>query len=324
VVPTQRTASTPLVIIYGPTGVGKTDLVLALAEVVPAAIINMDVGQLYTPFGIGTAKPDWKREAAPHYLFDYLNEPVDYTAADYSGEVAKLAAAAHQAGRMPCAVGGSGFYAYSLLFAHQSSKVPSLTAELQDVATEDLWERLNRIDPERADAINKNDRYRLERALAVWQATGEKPSSKKPLFAPIAQPFLVIGVMREREDLYVRINKRTKSMLKEGWIEEVAALVDTPWEDFLRKKKLIGYAEVFDYVKGILTYPDMVRLIQEQTRQYAKRQGCFWRMMERNVQQELSLREKSESMIKTINLTNMPFDRYIKQLSDDMRALQRL
>jgi len=322
-VPTEPTASSPLVILYGPTGVGKTDLVLALAEVVPTAVINMDVGQLYTPFGIGTAKPDWKSELTPHYLFDHLNEPLDYTAADYRLEVAQLATATHQQGRMPCAVGGSGFYAYSLLFAHQGVKTPSIAAELQDVATGDLWERLAGIDPERAGAINKNDRYRLERALALWQATGEKPSTKKPLFAPVAQPFLVLGVMREREDLYVRINKRTKLMLKEGWIEEVAGLVGTPWEDFLRKKRLIGYPEVFDYVKGVLSYPDLVRIIQEQTRQYAKRQICFWRMMERNVQQELDARKDSQSAIKTLNLTNRSFDRYIKQLSDDISALQQ-
>jgi tRNA dimethylallyltransferase len=321
-VPTQKTTSSPLVIIYGPTGVGKTDLVLALAETLPATIINMDVGQLYTPFGIGTAKPDWKREKTPHYLFDHLNEPIDYTVADYRIEVANLAAAAHKQGRMPCTVGGSGFYAYSLLYANQGSKVPSITAELQDISTEDLWKQLEAIDPERALAINQHDRYRLERALALWKATGEKPSSKKPLFAPVAQPFLVIGVMRDREDLYVRINQRTKNMLEEGWIEEVAALVDTPWEDFLRKKRLIGYIEVFDYVRGTLTYPDLVRSIQEQTRHYAKRQNCFWRMMERNVQQELVVHKNYTSSIKSINLTNMPFDRYIKQLSDDVIALQ--
>lgn len=322
--PTQKTASSPLVIIYGPTGVGKTDLALALTETMPAAIINMDVGQLYTPFGIGTAKPDWKREQTPHYLFDRLDEPVDYTAADYRQEVATLAAAAHQDGRMPYAVGGSGFYAYSLLFEPQRSKVPSITAALHNRTNEDLWEHLEAIDPERAAAIHRNDRYRLECALALWKATGEKPSSKKPLFAPVAQPFLMVGVMRDREDLYVRINTRTHLMLNGGWIEEAAALVDTPWEDFLRKKGLIGYAEVFDYVRGKVSYPDLVRVIQEQTRQYAKRQNCFWRMMERNVKQELDMREKSESAVITINLTNMPFDRYSKQLSDEISKLQAL
>lgn len=321
--PTQPTISSPLVIIYGPTGVGKTDLVLALAEHVPLAIINMDVGQLYTPFGIGTAKPDWKKEITPHYLFDHLNDPVDYTAADYRVDVAALATTAHNAGRMPCTVGGSGFYAYSLLFEHQGIKTPSISAELQDVSTEELWELLRGIDSVRAAEINKNDRYRLERALALWKATGEKPSTKKPLFAPVAQPFLMVGVLREREDLYVRINERTKIMLKQGWIEEVKTLVDTPWEDFLCKKRLIGYPEVFAYVRGALSYADLVRRIQEQTRQYAKRQNCFWRMMERNVKQELDISKDHRSTVVSVNLTDMPFDRYIKQLLDDIISLQK-
>lgn len=320
--PTQPTTRLPLVIIYGPTGVGKTDLVLALAEHVPLAIINMDVGQMYTPFGVGTAKPDWQKEPTPHYLFDYLNEPLDYTVADYRCAVEKLSQKVHSQGRMPCAVGGSGFYAYSLLFSQQGSKTPSIRADVEAIPTYALWERLCAIDPERADAINKNDRYRIERALSLWQATGEKPSSKKPLFSPVGQPFLIIGVLREREDLYVRINERTESMLKQGWIEEVQALVDTPWEEFLCKKKLIGYPEVFAYVRGTLAYADLVKHIQQQTRQYAKRQLCFWRMLERNVQQELALREDCGSLLTSINLTNVSFDRYIKQLSDAIISLR--
>lgn len=321
--PTQPTDFSPLVIIYGPTGVGKTDLVLALAEHVSLGIINMDVGQFYTPFGVGTAKPDWKKEPTPHYLFDSINEPVDYTAADYRLDVATLATKLQSEGRMPCAVGGSGFYAYSLFFAHQGVKAPSIALELRDVAVEELWERLNNIDPLRAAAINKNDRYRLERALALWQATGEKPSSKKPFFAPIAQPFCMIGVLREREDLYARINQRTEIMLKQGWIEEVRSLVDTPWEDFLCKKKLIGYPEVFSYVRGTLSYVDLIKRIQDQTRRYAKRQNCFWRMMERNIQQEIALLKNSSSIITSVNLTNRTFDSYIKQLSATIVSLQR-
>lgn len=310
-------SSLPLVIIYGPTGVGKSDLATALAQELPSNIINMDVGQLYEPFGVGTAKPDWRNESAPHYLFDHLTKPIDYTVVDYRKELAALIEKGVSDDRISLAVGGSGFYAYSLLFEHQTTLSLKVPTELEQRTTLDLWEELKSFDPLRAAALHQNDRYRIVRALSLWHATGEKPSEKTPLFRPVA-PFFLLGVMRDRQDLYDRINKRTELMLSGGWIDEVQRLVDTPWEDFLRRKNLIGYPEVFDYVRGSLAYKDLVQRIQEQTRQYAKRQCSFWRMLERKANEGIAATGDAKSSVETVNLTSVPFDRYINQLSHEL------
>src|SRR5205809_276369 len=99
-----------MLIIYGPTGVGKSELALTVASQMPAEIINMDVGQLYTPFSIGTAKPDWRHQTIPHHLFDAINEPKQYTVVEYRNAVFKLVSDIRERGAIPILVGGSGFY----------------------------------------------------------------------------------------------------------------------------------------------------------------------------------------------------------------------
>lgn len=319
--PTQPYSFSPFVIIYGPTGVGKSDLALALAAKNSITIINMDVGQLYEPFGVGTAKPDWKHEVTPHYLFDHLKEPRDYTVVEYRSDVASLLMQSNQQHRIPVAVGGSGFYAVSLLFEHQAHAAHDLRTTYEAQETESLWQELKKVDPERAAVLHPNDRYRIVRALSLWHATHEKPSSKKPLYKPLA-PFFLLGVMRDRHELYERINARTESMLAGGWIEEVKNLIDTPWEGFLRKKNLIGYPDVFDYVRGRLSYPDLVRTIQLQTRHYAKRQCSFWRMLENMARKGIEKTGDTVSRVAMVNLTSTPVDSYINQLSDEFVAFK--
>src|SRR5271156_1977599 len=104
-----------MLIVYGPTGVGKTDLALAIAKRIPAEIINMDVGQFYTPLSIGTAKPDWKQSPIPHHLFDIINNPINYTVNDYRTVLYTTVKEILARGNLPILVGGSGFYLHSLL-----------------------------------------------------------------------------------------------------------------------------------------------------------------------------------------------------------------
>src|SRR5579863_9779399 len=105
-----------MLIVYGPTGVGKTDVALAIAQHIPAEIINMDMGQFYTPLSIGTAKPDWKNSPIPHHLFDIIDTPINYTVAEYRTMLYKTVQEVIGRGNLPILVGGSGFYLHSLLF----------------------------------------------------------------------------------------------------------------------------------------------------------------------------------------------------------------
>ena len=240
--------SKKLIIMYGPTGVGKTDTSLLLSTMTHIEIINGDVGQLYQPIAIGTAKPDWQQESVPHHLFDYCTTPKDITVVIYRKLLLDTAEAIWARGATPVIVGGSGFYIKSLFFPPKQSefvyleqkKDANLTStSLDSCSTEELWNLLYQHDPKRAQELIIQDRYRIMRALELVQK-GVKPSSVAPEYVPFPADVLVLFLSRPREELYQRINDRTETMMQQGWIDEVKPLLGTTWEPFLLRKKLLG------------------------------------------------------------------------------------
>ena len=304
-----------MLIIYGPTGVGKTEIALAIAQQIPSEIINMDVGQFYTPLSIGTAKPDWKNSTVPHHLFDIIDTPLNYTASEYRTLLYKTAKEIIQRGNLPILVGVSGFYLHALLFP------PQATIEDKDISDRyppgtDLWQKLYAIDPQRAIRIDKTDEYRIKRALNIWHATGKLPSSYVPVYKPELD-YIVLFVERDREELKKRINLRVLEMLNHGWLDEAKNLINTPWKEFIQNKNLIGYPEIFDYVSGQVTdsaFDAMVDTISAQTRQYAKRQFTFWRKLEREIKKETQYTGANIGCLETVNLTNVGIHLYINEL----------
>lgn len=302
-----------MLIIFGPTGAGKTDCADTIACHIPAEIINMDVGQFYAPLSIGTAKPQWQKSTVPHHFFDIINEPVDYTVVTYRKA---LQAKLHEIwGRnaLPIIVGGSGFYLRSLFFPPCSHK-----SEVgADDDKESSWEHLDAIDPKRAACIHRNDSYRIERALKIATATGQLPSTYVSAYEPLAN-YSIIFLTRERTDLYNRINQRVLEMIDQGWEEEVAALLKTPWNAFLKKKKLIGYNELLSYKENPNEpLASTIKSIQQKTRHYAKRQHTFWRKLKKQLQQAQSVSCKGNDIhaeIEDLNLTFTDLDLYIKRL----------
>lgn len=311
--------STPhMLIIFGPTGVGKSDLAEQIANHIPSEIINMDVGQLYVPLTIGTAKPDWRTSSIPHHLFDEVDKPVDYSVALYRARVIERMQLIWNNGKLPILVGGSGFYLKSLLFP---PTVPVIAPNNTLVTPENVmeyWATLFQIDPVRAMAIDKYDVYRVGRALNIWNATGVKPSEYQVSYDPPAS-YTLLFLTRSREELYGRINMRVDCMMEQGWLNEVSGLRDTEWEPFLLKKKLIGYNELLQYLHGSKTgdaWNDTVTLIKQRTRHYAKRQHTFWRMLKQKLEPDI-VRNKSTdpySSAESINLTLLNVDLYIKLL----------
>lgn len=304
-----------MLILYGPTGVGKTDIALAIADIVPAEIINMDIGQFYTPLSIGTAKPDWKNSPVPHHLFDIIDTPVNYTAAEYRTILYKKVEEITQRGRLPVLVGGSGFYVHSLLFPPQAAiKDVDITPFYKSKT--DLWQELYKLDPQRALRIDKADEYRIKRALSIWHATGKLPSSYVPVYKPEAD-FLIMFLERDRQELKERINQRVLEMFTCGWVEETKSLEHTPWKQFIQHKNIIGYSEIFDYLSGEKTdetFLAMVDKISAQTRQYAKRQFTFWRKLEREIKKENQYTGSCIGCLETVNLTNVEIHLYINEL----------
>lgn len=306
-----------IIIIAGPTGIGKSALAERIAARIPADIINMDVGQFYTPFTIGTAKPLWQKSPIPHHFFDILDEPINMSVVEYRERLLALLPDIWARGRMPILVGGSAFYLKSLLFpiTHQLTDIKDPG---DDQAAENLWQKLAAIDPIRAAAIHQNDRYRLQRALAIAAATGQQPSSYDPAYNPPAS-YTLTWLTRERDDLYARINARVLSMMESGWLDEVRALKGTAWEMFLHAKKLIGYNELLAYCahEEEQSLDVVIDTIQLQTRKYAKRQEVFWRMLHKELERQhknVDSKHDFSADIQALNLTFLDLDLYIKQL----------
>lgn len=296
-----------MLIVTGPTAVGKTDLVYQLARHVPIEIINADMGQMYLPLTIGTAKPAWRTSATPHHLFDILQEPVSWSVVEYREAVAQLVTAIRQRGALPVIVGGSGFYISSLLFSLSS---PGSEVQLPpDIPIS--WEFLSSIDPVRAVAIHPHDTYRIQRALQVWYGTQQLPSTYAPHYNPLALPWQMVIVQRERQELYKRINERVPLMMGAGWLSEVESLLGTAWEEFLLSKKIIGYDDIIRYHNNKESIPlsAVIATIAQKTRLYAKRQNALFRSLERRLQ-----REQQQERVATLTLTGDDFERYINRM----------
>lgn len=301
------------IVITGPTGVGKTDFSLALAEKISGEIINGDMGQFYAPVSIGTAKPSWQNEKIPHHLFDILHTVEDaqkFSVENYRSMVEAQLRDIWERHKIPIVVGGSGFYIKSLFFPplKQQPQENFASVEIEKID----WDTLHAIDPARAQQIHPRDKYRIERALAIWRATGARPSLYKPQFAPLGKA-LVIHCTRERSELLNRINYRADEMLKAGWLEEVSSL-SQQWKQFFLQKKLIGYPEIIAYQKGDISYTLLREMLKKNTRAYAKRQGTFWSSLQAALSQE-------KVMCKELNLTLLPLDLYINQLLKDVYEL---
>src|SRR3989304_9304630 len=244
-------------IIVGPTASGKTGLSYAIATLLSCEIINADTGQFYTPLTIGTAKPDWRHNSVHSHLFDILDVPKDLSSYKFCGMALDAMQHITAASKMPILVGGSLFYVKSLFFPQKNlDQEPVL---YQDVNVQPnpmnnneqmLWQQLYSIDPERAEKIHMNDVYRVKRALEIWKKTGQKPSAYAPQFVPACNT-VIVALCPPKEMLKQRIMERTVHMVEqEGWIDEARHLINTPWESFLKTKGLIGYSEIFEWIRA--------------------------------------------------------------------------
>ncbi|MCC7414674.1 MAG: tRNA (adenosine(37)-N6)-dimethylallyltransferase MiaA [Epsilonproteobacteria bacterium] len=307
-----------LFIITGPTGVGKTHVALDLGNRMPIEIINADSGQFYEPLTIGTAKPDWRSLAIPHHGFDMLTTPEQYTVVGYRAYVDRLCKQIWAAGKVPVLVGGSLFYIQSLFFPPRApSDVIPVPDNLQADAS---WDTLYGIDPVRAQAIHPHDTYRIARALAVWQSTACKPSSLSLSYEPLCDAHIIF-LTREKESLYERINDRVLQMFDQGFIDEVAALQNTPWEPFLYQKKFIGYNDILTWLHdtSCMDRQQLIALIQKKTRHYAKRQHTFWRMLCKRLSEAQDVRYSVTT--RTVDLTRTDYDLYINDLLHQLSSL---
>ncbi|MFZ5515385.1 MAG: tRNA (adenosine(37)-N6)-dimethylallyltransferase MiaA [Candidatus Zhuqueibacterota bacterium] len=275
-----------VIFIVGPTAVGKTGFSLQLAaQFESVEIISADSRQVYKLMDIGTAKPLLSERAQIVHHFIDCKLPDEYFSAGQFGNEARRVIDALFAGRKtPMVVGGSGLYIRALvdgLFERQvSSDVVKrqLKNEIREKGLPALYERLQAIDAASARQIHPNDGHRIVRALEVYELTGTPISEfYKNSTEPISFQPVFIGLNRRREELYRIIEERVDAMIRMGLVEEVAQLQQAGFGSNLNSMQTVGYREVFDYLEGRCDSDDMVRLIKQRTRNYAKRQLTWFR-----------------------------------------------
>lgn len=266
----------PLLVVGGPTAAGKSALALELAKRFGGIIIAADSRQIYRSFDIGTAKPSQAdRACVPHEMIDVVDPTERYTAKHYQVGARLAIAAAHAKGKLPILVGGTGFYIRAVLGGIPLPEVaPDPQRRAWLMAQADVWERLHKVDPETALRLHRHDRFRLARAIEVFEGTGRSLSSFKANRAPFRVAYLVLTT--NMIDLTERIAQRTDQMLAHGWQDEVAGII-TRFGENLPLLSTLGYRELVAERRGDLTLFEAREAILRATRKYARRQLTWFR-----------------------------------------------
>jgi len=278
----------PLIVLVGPTAVGKSRLALALAERVGGEIVAADSMQLYRGLDIGTAKPGAEeRRRVPHHLLDLVDPDQAVTAADYARWARTAIADIRKRGHLPIIVGGTGLYVRALfrgLFdgpGEQPSVREALRQEATKVGVPVLHRRLQALDAEAAASIHPNDLFRVVRALEVCVTSGRPISALRAEARRnhrlVPGPLVWFGLERDRRELYRRIEMRVEEMLSRGLLDEVRGLLDRGYSPVLKPLRAMGYRHMIDHLKGHTGLDAAVARLKRDTRRYAKRQLTWFR-----------------------------------------------
>ena len=272
----------------GVTATGKTRIALALAKRLGAEIISLDSMAIYRGMDVGTAKPTPEQQAAvPHHLIDLVDADEDFSVAQYVDAAHAMIAEIRSRGREVLFVGGTPLYLKALLRGLFEGPPANwelrreIEAEVAEVGNEALHARLEQIDPVAASAIHPRDTRRLIRALEVYRATGEPISHQQMEFDDglPAESCRVFVLRRPKEEQYARINERVEEMVERGLIEEVERLTAGGKQLGRTASQAVGYREVSEYLAGERDRASMLERIKTRTRQFAKRQGVWFRSL---------------------------------------------
>lgn len=276
-----------LIIIGGPTGVGKSAVAYNVALKIGGEIISADSMQFYREINIGTDKvPLWMREKVPHHLIDFLSLSDEFDVYQFIRIATEKIEEIFSRGNIPLIVGGSGFYLRGLLKGifhlpeELKEKQKEVRANLEKRETDVLYRMLKKVDPKSAEILHPNDRKRISRALEVYYLTGIPMSTlqknrKSPLPEDAEKSYYILT--RNRDEMYNRIEQRVEKMFENGWIEEVKDLKEKGYAEYLKMKAPIGYKEILDYLDGKYGLDETKALIKKKTKNLARRQLTWFR-----------------------------------------------
>ncbi len=275
----------PVIVIAGPTGTGKTAAAVALAARLDGELVGADSVQVYRGFDIGSAKPRADElGTVPHHLIDVVDPDQEIDAARYASLADRAIADIQERGRVPIVVGGTGLWIRALL--RGLVEVPPVDAEIRErlenegraEGSQALHARLRTVDPRTADTVHPNDLLRIVRALEVFEQTGT-PMGELRRHHALGQPryrALFVGLDMEREAHDAVLSARIDLMLDRGWVDEVKEL-RARWGDSVRPFGSVGYREVLEHVRDGLALDETRRRIRKSTRTYARRQRTWFR-----------------------------------------------
>ena len=282
----------PMIILTGPTAVGKTDLSIQLAKVINGDIISSDTMQVYRHMDIGSAKvtPE-EMDGVPHHLIDVLEPEEEFNVVVFQKLAKEAFTGIYERGHIPIIVGGTGFYIQALLYDIDFTENDGDTAirrELEKLAQTQgagcLHQMLQEIDPESAAAIHQNNVKRVIRAIEFYRQTGKKISLHNEQEREKQSPyqFLYYVLDTDRKILYERIDRRVDLMMEHGLVDEVKHLADMGCTRDMVSMQGLGYKEILDYLSGEIPLEEAVYILKRDTRHFAKRQ-ITWFKRERDV-----------------------------------------
>ena len=280
-----------LIVIVGPTAVGKTSTSILLAQQLNGEVVSADSRYFYRGMDIGTAKPyEEEMEGILHHLIDVADPDENWSLALFQRKAYEVIDDIHSRGKVPIMVGGTGQYVEAITDGWQIPKQranEALREELnrwaEEVGTEGLHQRLSVLDPEAASNIDYRNVRRTIRALEVIFLTGKKFSDQRMKKEPRYE-ICRIGLNRSREELYQRVDQRIELMMEMGLVKEVRALLKKGYAHDLPAFSAIGYREIIQYVRGEISKEEAVMLIKRNTRKFVRRQSNWFKLEDPNIQ----------------------------------------
>lgn len=274
----------PVVILVGPTAVGKSALALELAGELNAEIISADSRYFYRGMDIGTAKPTAEElKTVPHHLVDVAEPDETWSLALFQRQAREIISGLHKGGKLPLVVGGTGQYVRALTEGWQiPEQKPDMRMRAvlenwaQEIGAQELHNVLAQLDPMAAQAIDWRNQRRTVRALEVIFKTGKRFSQQRSK-APLPYQVKLVGLMRERPALYARVDARIEQMLADGFEEEVRRLIAKGYGADTPAMSAIGYREMSAYIRGEIDIEEAVMLIKRRTRQFVRRQANWFK-----------------------------------------------
>lgn len=304
----------PLLVILGPTAVGKTQFSLELAGLLNGEIISADSMQIYQGMDIGTGKVNVReRQTVKHHLIDIIDPAEEFSVAEFQERVDLIIPKIIAQNKVPLLVGGTGLYIKAVLEGFlfpEMKKDEQLRETLQQEAIKYgdvyLHQKLREIDPELAQKLHPNDRRRIIRGIEVYRLTGNTLSALKKIQQkkPARYHALKIGLTREREELYQRINKRVDLMIEQGLLREVKKLLNAGYSISSTALQGLGYKEIIAYYNGEYDLTEAIRILKRDTRHFAKRQLTWFKHQNDIHWFNLSQLSMSCLLDKTIKLIN--------------------